>query len=504
MTNFKKNWGRLPKSVFLPETILRFFTQKLIENPPKFKMNDKLAKFYLHVLFRKVTSDWENDTFETYTSLCSEILDDYACNYNKYFDYFVENDILEKLNHKNFANQPTRCAQFRFSHRIRSLLEKHSDSTVVKIDLSDVKTKNTIVVQHEISDIVKNSAIHLSKWLNEKLTIEYEDAKVLVMEDQTFSNYKKFSYLGAIENLNNNNIYASRNQKTDNRIHSNLSNMPKILRPFLRYDGESLVNYDIKSSQPYFMIALVEFFIHQNSKDGFFDVNKSSDRRDLYFNRIINNKIKDKSLIWQNLQLVLCSSAFQRDYQTLKKWILEGIFYTEMMKILYPTKPYHGRWERKIPKVIGVNKNGEDVTTTISKFYEVDNVDEEKDMIKESVFSILYGGVKHPGREFKIFQKHYPNFCEFLLLLKKKDKSDFPVLLQQIESACVIDVVTKKIAKLYPDMPLFTIHDSIATTETWAEKVDLKPLICSLIEDFTGVPPNIKEEYFCPTCVKSS
>lgn len=504
MTNFKKNWGRLPKSIYLPEGILKFFTQKLIESPPKFNMNEKLAKFYLHGLFGKVTSDWENDTFETYTSLCSEILDDYTSNYNKYFAYFVENDILEKLGHKNFPDQPTRCTLYRFSAKIQNLMDQDKNATIAKIDLSDVKTKNTVVVQHEISDLVQGSAKHLSKWLNEKLTIEYEDAKDLVMGDQTFSSYKKLSYMASIENLHNNNIYASRNQKTDNRIHSNISNMPKVLRPFLRYEGESLVNYDIKSSQPYFMIALVEFFIQQNSKEGFFDFKTSSDRTDIIFNRIINNKIKDKSLIWQNLQFVLCSSAFQKDYKILKKWILEGVFYAEMMKILYPIKPYHGRWERKIPKVMGVDNNGKEVVKIVSKFYEVGNVEEEKAMIKEAVFSILYGGAKNPGRDFKEFQKHYPKFCEFLLLLKKKDKSDFPVLLQQIESACVIDVVTKKIEERYPDMPLFTIHDSIATTETWAEKVNLKPLVCSLIEDFTGVPPNIEEESFCPTCLKSN
>ncbi|KIA89908.1 hypothetical protein [Kaistella jeonii] len=507
MSNFKKKWARIPKSIFLPETILKFFTTKLNENPPKFWMNEKIAKFYFHVLFRKVTSDWENETFETYSSLCSEILDDYSSNYNKYFDYFVENKILDKLNHKNFPGQPPRCAQYRFSAKIRQLIELDTQFKIVMVDMTDVKTRNTVIEQHIIADIVKHSARHLAKWLNNKLTIDYADAKELVMEGKEFSKYQKISYLAAIENLNANNIFASRNTKTDNRIHSNLTNLPKILRPFLRYDGETLVNYDIKSSQPYFMVALVEFLLQKNSTESVLGEIECSDRgrnSNINLSRIIDNKIKDKSLIWQNLPLVLCSSAFQKDYEILKNWILDGKFYSEMMKILYPVKPYTGRWERRVPKVIGKDVNGKDVTITISKFYEVNNIEEEKGMIKESVFSIFYGGEKNPGREFKDFQKHFPAFCEFLLIMKKNDKTDFPILLQQIESTCVIDFVTKEIAKRYPDMPLFTIHDSIATTESWSENVNLKSIICTLIEEFTNVPPMVEEEHFCLNCLKNN
>lgn len=43
-------------------------------------------------------------------------------------------------------------------------------------------------------------------------------------------------------------------------------------------------------------------------------------------------------------------------------------------------------------------------------------------------------------------------------------KRDLPILLQHLEADCVLDYTCKKIAKKYPDMPLFTIHDSIITT----------------------------------------
>lgn len=493
-----KKWAKIPKSIYLPENIVKFLTARIIENPPIFNMNEKIAKFYLHVLFKKVTSDWENETFDTYYSLCSKILDDYSSNYNKYFDYFVENRILEKLNHKKFPGQKSKCIRYRFSEHIRQAMDLDVNYEIVMIDMTDVRTRNTKVVSHEISNIVKHSAKHLSKWLNENLTIDYLDAKNLVKNDMSLSKYQKISYLAAIENLNSNNIYASRNRDTDNRIHTNLSNCPKILRPFIRYKGENLVNYDIKSSQPYFMIALVEC-MQQKLGKGFFIEDKGSNRsknRNINLERFINKKIGDKPLMWQKLSAVLYSSGFQRDYEVLENWILEGVFYDEMMKILYPNKPYNGRWERKVSKLLGIDTDGKEIQKMISKFYCLDDKEDEKMMIKESVFSILYGGAKNPVREFKDFQNYFPFFSEFLLIIKGSNKSDFPILLQQIESTCVLDYVTKQLAAKYPDMPLFTVHDSIVTTESYSEKYDLKFLIIDLIEEFTSLPPMVEEEFF--------
>ena len=48
---------------------------------------------------------------------------------------------------------------------------------------------------------------------------------------------------------------------------------------------------------------------------------------------------------------------------------------------------------------------------------------------------------------------------------KGNEKNYFPILLQNIEADCILNYCTKKISADHPNIPLFTIHDSIVTTE---------------------------------------
>ena len=50
-------------------------------------------------------------------------------------------------------------------------------------------------------------------------------------------------------------------------------------------------------------------------------------------------------------------------------------------------------------------------------------------------------------------------------LIKKLDKTNLPRLLQRIESHLILLVISKRISRERPDLPIFTIHDSIVTTE---------------------------------------
>ena len=124
-------------------------------------------------------------------------------------------------------------------------------------------------------------------------------------------------------------------------------------------------------------------------------------------------------------------------------------------------------------------------------------------MTKDAVFVILFGSVKNSGDDIKRFNQHFPAFGNLLKNLKLENSNQLALLLQQVESACIIDFVTKEISNNYPDLPMFTVHDSIAIPRSWSLMVNMAELITDLIARFTGMKPSVKEEYYCPHCQAS-
>ncbi|MFC2118073.1 hypothetical protein ACFLSY_05485, partial [Bacteroidota bacterium] len=87
----------------------------------------------------------------------------------------------------------------------------------------------------------------------------------------------------------------------------------------------------------------------------------------------------------------------------------------------------------------------------------------------------------------KLLYSLIPNVFAIFNQFKKKDYKTLPVLLQRIESYLIIDLITKSIPK---SIPIYTIHDSILTTEVHVKYVKEK-LIWD-IQKYTGLLPNVK------------
>ena len=93
------------------------------------------------------------------------------------------------------------------------------------------------------------------------------------------------------------------------------------------------------------------------------------------------------------------------------------------------------------------------------------------------------------------FTESFPNLFKVIQSLKTT-KNSLPLKLQNIESKCILDHTTKKLSDTYPNMPLFTIHDSILTTKEWSDKIDLTTEIELLIKNYVGYKPQIVKESF--------
>jgi hypothetical protein len=88
--------------------------------------------------------------------------------------------------------------------------------------------------------------------------------------------------------------------------------------------------------------------------------------------------------------------------------------------------------------------------------------------MKEMVFMIFFSKNRYIGqvgaKPKRDFREHFPNVYEVFKQIKVNNNSALSHLLQRIESSIMIGAVASRIAKERPDLPFFTIHDSIATT----------------------------------------
>ena len=130
---------------------------------------------------------------------------------------------------------------------------------------------------------------------------------------------------------------------------------------------------------------------------------------------------------------------------------------------------------------------------------EVNKGDEKIDgrkAVKQMVFFILFSSNKQHSTGKSMFKKIFPEVYKVFAEIKKGDAKEYKflsILLQRIESYIFIDVICKRIAKEYPEAPIITIHDSIATTLEYEHVV--KEIIAEELEKATGHIPQLKLEY---------
>ena len=94
------------------------------------------------------------------------------------------------------------------------------------------------------------------------------------------------------------------------------------------------------------------------------------------------------------------------------------------------------------------------------------NKKETRKTAKKNIFTIFYQkeDSERSSVAKEIFKIVFPNVFKVIEFAKIKDYRKFSVGLQKIESDMVLRTICKRIFDEKPDIPLFTIHDSILST----------------------------------------
>jgi len=280
------------------------------------------------------------------------------------------------------------------------------------------------------------------KYLN-KLTI-----------DESYKNFIDSNYVSETDQYNSilasamriiNKIPLSKIDDTSGRFHSNITNMAKGLRPYLRINGEPLANIDIKNSQPYLSTIILTY----PSKVAWLTKNPAF------------------ALLLQTLKV----SVNKEDVNKYISLVISGQLYEYLMQEFF--------------------NEGLELTRSETKI---------------QVLRILFARNRTPRDEVnrkarQIFKDRFPTVHRIFSKVRGSERGDkfqnfkrFAILLQRIESYLMLDVILKRIYKELPGTIAVTIHDSIMTGILTNNLEAVRKIMIDELTYFVGFAPKIKIE----------
>jgi hypothetical protein len=276
-----------------------------------------------------------------------------------------------------------------------------------------------------------------NKWIRQvNMLPGWEDA---INNSYVSTDTGKINYaISAATRILNGDIYVTVDT-TSNRIHTNLTNFPKVLLNHVTIAGSNLFSIDVKNSQPFISGQIL--------------LNPSK------FARFA--KGTELSLILQSLQVV--NSEDVKRYVSLVK---NGRIYEEMI----------------------TQFSSRGMTFT-------------RDQVKKQMLKILFDKNIHKGKHRKIFAETFPEVDRVFNILRGdsaspnrfKNYKRFAILLQTIEAYILNDRIVKTISEKYPETIVATKYDSIFTGILTNDIKKVEKILKAEYEQFFGTIPKLEK-----------
>ncbi len=429
----------------------------LIGNPPAFKRKVKIDVFYF-ILDQITKGVWlaNIDENKGIIEIHSDKLQSFNHDYKEYVEYLISNNIIATDNHYIIGSK---SKGYYFVN-----LKPNLEEPLEEILVTDTLIKDKLVSQFYWEFITKHETKHyghLTSWFNDDLKIDYKPAlkkldkvfckarqpKVYSKEEIEEESIKKFKNLIAINNMQKKSFFCSVDYNIG-RFHSNLSTLNKKLRPFITYKGKNLVNIDVRNSQPLLSTAILkkEFWTREHSGMNIYRFPSalnllSGSPVDSYAVKSFSlDHLEELDVVFRDAETVIMSVTFllEKYSDSFSEWILaakSGKFYEKVFKKIHPGETFR------------------------------------KDEVKVAMLKFFFSENKHTSKDKKLIMDSFPEVTKVFERLKQKDHVTLSHILQRLESTLMIEFVSRRIAADKPDLPFFTIHDSIATFEEEVEYV---------------------------------
>lgn len=418
----------------------------------------------------------ESDQDNSYVPLHSRILKANLGNYTVFINTLIAERIIECDNKYSIIGGKSKGFRLATNHhfhellyfraRCKKLIKAIKSQRKEKADQLMIKAKPIAHLVYWLTTndlkIDKQSAlecldnykkIYLSNL--EKLALSPTELKQAISHLERSCFYARHS----IEHFNTNNFTID----DGGRLYCSITNLPALYRHYLNYQGKRLVSVDIKNSHPFHMLFLLQSKFWNNK--GEITLHKIDSK--------LSKKIKSASQIYRRYaqppSIKFQENTYSIDNQYIKMTsfralVLSGKLYEFICYSLY----------------------GQFIDNEIDRF-------SSRDLTKAEVLHMMYHNPLEkysPAKDvFKSYKELFPEVAEVIELLKSNDYRDFPVLLQKIEAYIILNRICNKIYQKDPAIPLFTIHDSILTTEEHQDTV--KSTIQEVYYDLLGDAPKL-------------
>lgn len=403
-----------------------------------------LSNMYTIPLYNKSLRDDSNiKDNRKYYNLSSEIMEKSVRNYKSYVNLFLDGGIWECDNTYSKGNK---SKGYRFTSTFtgkpcKSYLN-YSYTTDKKIDR---RLSETIDGCKDYSPTVNTLVDYLGCIeLDYSLAIEQIDNN-LATEDINVDSYN--SAFCALEMIENEQYFAKQDEY--GRLHTNITNLKKECRPFIKVNGNGLVSLDLKNSQPFFSTLILNSEFWENSDE---EINKIT-VDNIKFN--IKDRVDIHSII-----MFLKSAEHNDDLLLYKEFVINGSLYEYFQDCLL---------------AIGIKcKSRADAKTRI--------------------FQILFSMEMHlaNNKSALLFKSIFPSVYELFRLIKQSEHNTLSILLQSIEGQIFLEGIAGNFIKNNPDIPIYTIHDSVLVPIAKADGLDVEMI--NYIEEMTGYKPSIEVE----------
>lgn len=445
------------------------FTVQLYNKKNKQKLKLDVAAFFLS-LFNSIPSYYREGDSTDEVHLSSQRLKKYNDGYSLYYNFFIKQGYILKV--KSYGADIQSCNIFKMKDKYR--LDKAKSYQITdKVFLKKFDEKGRENYHLEKMAHCKKKRPHLAKFFDNKLSINTVEAynEVDDLLEKNLSYKKDLSSLVLIKEFHTKEWKYSIKEETDNRLHSNLTRSSKLIRKHIRYNNKPIAGADIKTSQPFFLCVLIKAILKKDNSV----LEKTGALK------IIPDKVVDRLF---NLDLD------REELIGFVQLILDKDFYNEFEKLIEIKLDDNGM---PLRNVVCKKKKGSKRTSSNNEFRKDVPYDSNRELVKAVVMEIFYSSTKTTVPEAAVFRKHYPSVNKIFKCFEESNIKLHRVL-QYIEAYSLLDCAALNIHQKYPEMPLFSIHDSLVTTLDWIDL--LKQEMKEQLYLITSLRTNIDIEYW--------